>query len=294
MFAKLCVLFLAIGLSQAASSKVDPDVSFMQYMMKSSALIQASSTSTECFGIYLPKLQDVAEQWKADTIACEDTAEEAREQIDDKTKDNRTAIDASATGACAALTTCSQKTSALDYFECYEKAGSDDAKIMYTISANSAELLAVVIEDYRLIDNEKFVCTNKSERAYVENTAQVYDDLDLCLRGIEVTTTTSTTTQAPTSSESTTEESTDSSPTSPSEDTSSSSAAPSEDTSSSAAPSEDTSSSAAPTESSTEAPSEPTDSDKENLPEEDLSTFAAEQAKLKSMIDDFKKLFNRN
>ncbi|KAH8307223.1 hypothetical protein KR044_007963, partial [Drosophila immigrans] len=210
MFVKLCVLFLAVGLSQAGRSRALPEVSFMQYMMNSRALGGANSLSnSDCFNTYVPQLQDVIKQWEADNEACEAAAAASRANIDDTTKENRTEIDASATNACDALTTCSKETNSLDYYDCYSKTGSDDAKIMYTISANSAELLAVVKEDYRLIQNEENVCTNKSERAYVENTAKVYADLDNCLKGITVeqdtTTSSPATSDAPTSSESTAE-----------------------------------------------------------------------------------------
>ncbi|KAH8370573.1 hypothetical protein KR093_004177, partial [Drosophila rubida] len=210
MFVKLCVLFLAIGLSQAGRSRALPEASFMQYMINSRAFAESSSSNTaQCFSEYSPKLQAVIEQWEADTQACETAADEARNNIDDKTKDQRDQIDATATGACEALTVCSKKDNSVDYFGCYSETGSADTKVMYEISANSAELLAVVIEDYRLIDNEAYVCTNKSERVYVENSAKVYSDLDNCLKGIVVTT------QPPSSSTTETSAATDSSSVTP-------------------------------------------------------------------------------
>ncbi|EDW77200.1 uncharacterized protein Dwil_GK22059 [Drosophila willistoni] len=288
MFAKLCiVLLLAVGLSQA-EIKYLPDGGLLQFMMQSRDL---SLGNPECFVYYVPVLNDIVNQYQKDYELCLENAEAARQGIDDTTAANRTEIDNSASNACSALKECSAEKSALAYFECYVNAGSENAKSMYTISANSAELLAQVQEDYRLIQVNEFACTNKSERAYVENTAAAYADLDDCLKGIKPVptaspdTTTSTTTSGSTevdTSSSTNSEPITSESTSTTPDSSTSSDAPEESSSSSAAPEiptssdapeESSSSSAAPTIPTSSAnPEVPTSSD---APEESSSSSAA-------------------
>ncbi|XP_068144469.1 protein TsetseEP [Drosophila tropicalis] len=300
MYAKLCiVLLLAVGLSQA-EIKYLPDGGLLQFMMQSRDL---SLGNPECFVYYVPVLNDIVNQYQKDYELCLENAEAARQGIDDKTADNRTEIDNSASNACSALQECSAEKSALTYFECYVNAGSENAKSMYTISANSAELLAQVQEDYRLIQVNEFACTNKSERAYVENTAAAYADLDDCLKGIKPVptaspdSTTGAPTAAPTDSSSTAlpEESSSSAapePTSnPTTEPESSSSALPEESSSSAAPEPtsnpttepESSSSALPEESSSSAAPEPTsnpttepESSSSALPEESSSSAAPE------------------
>ncbi|ALC42153.1 CG5767, partial [Drosophila busckii] len=183
-FNKVCVLLLALGLSQAVPHMLLPDVGLMQFMMRSRDLSQDNPTrSLSCFDYYLPQLNNIADNYKTEYAACLTAAKEAEAGIDDTTKENRTRIDNASDDACKALTTCSALSGSIAYFECYAEAGGDNAKTMYTISANSSELLAQVREEYRLIEIEQYSCTNKSERAYVENTANTYEELSKCLSG---------------------------------------------------------------------------------------------------------------
>ncbi|XP_032292156.1 uncharacterized protein [Drosophila virilis] len=312
MYVKVCVLLLAIGLSQALPNSLLPDVGLMQFMMKSRDLSQDNpARSLSCFDTYLPLLNDISQDFQKAYAQCLATADASRLGIDDNTKDDRDKIDSEATSACDALTTCSQSTAAIDYFECYSQTGSENTKVMYTISANSAELLAQVREEYRLIDIVQYECTNKSERAYVENTAATYENLDRCLAGLEPLTTTSAPTTAPTVAPTTapTEAPAESTPgpttAAPAESTPGpTTAAPAESTPgpTTAAPAESTPgpTTAAPAESTpgptTAAPVESTPglTTAADLPEEDLSKLSEQQNKLKQMMDEMKKWFNRH
>jgi len=57
---------------------------------------------------------------------------------------------------------------------------------MFTISANASELLAVVKEEKRLIQVNEYVCTNKTQRIYEEDSAKHYEDLKLCMGGAPI------------------------------------------------------------------------------------------------------------
>lgn len=119
MYTKLCVLLLAIGMSQAVPQLVMPDLNLMQFMMQTRDLQGNPARSLECFDYYIPILNEYAETYKKEFAQCLEVAEKARLDIDDTTVENRTAINNAASGACAALTECSQLEVAVDFFQCY-------------------------------------------------------------------------------------------------------------------------------------------------------------------------------
>ncbi|XP_017019979.1 uncharacterized protein [Drosophila kikkawai] len=274
MQSKLCVVLLALGLSQIlavpAPSLVltHPETNFMQFLMQSRDLANDGTHSLECLSYYTPLLNSAVEKYNNDFKACLDEATLQVAAINDDTKENRTLIDQSATDSCAALETCSQLTAADEYFECYSEAGSSNAKSMFTISANASELLAYVKEQVHIIQVNEYICTNKTQRTYAEDTADIYESLSLCFSGAPIPTETSSTAAPETSSSLDPESSTDSSSSEPessstaepeSSSTDSSSAEP--ESSSSAAPESSTdSSSVEPESSSTAAPESSTDS----------------------------------
>ncbi|KAH8253754.1 hypothetical protein KR032_006766, partial [Drosophila birchii] len=262
MQSKLCVVLLALGLSQILAVPAPslllthPETNFMQFLMQSRDLASDSSHSLECLSYYTPLLNGAVEKYNTDFKACLDEASQEVEAINDDTKDNRTLIDESATASCAALEACTQLTAADEYFQCYSDAGASNAKSMFTISANASELLAYVQEKVRLIQVSEYACTNKTQRTYAEDTADIYESLSLCFAGAPIPTETSSTAAPDTSSSVTAESSTDSSS---SETPESSSTADPEASSTadpeSSSPADPESSSSATTESTTESES---------------------------------------
>lgn len=119
MYTKLCVLLLAIGMSQAVPQLVMPDLNLMQFMMQTRDLQGNPARSLECFDYYIPILNGYAETYKKEFQQCLDVAEEARLKIDDTTIESRNAINNAANGACEALTECSQLSVATEFFQCY-------------------------------------------------------------------------------------------------------------------------------------------------------------------------------
>lgn len=119
MYTKLCVLLLAIGMSQAVPQLVMPDVNLMQFMMQTRDLQGNPARSLECFDYYIPILNEYAETYKREFAQCLEVAEKARLDIDDTTVANRTEINNAASGACEALTECSELDIAVDFFQCY-------------------------------------------------------------------------------------------------------------------------------------------------------------------------------
>ncbi|EDW91700.1 suppressor protein SRP40 [Drosophila yakuba] len=262
MQVKLCAILLAIGLSQVVAYPPvqlnNPHQNLVKFMIQSREVSSNSDHTLECLDYYLPLLDEVVETYKTDLNACLDEASSEVAQINDNTKDERDAIDASATSSCAALTVCSAKEAAEEYFKCYSEAGTNNTKTMFTISANASELLAAVQEEVRLIKVKEAVCTNKTQRAYGENYGALYEELGGCIGGApipsETTSTQSTSTDSSTDSSSvSTESSTDSSSASTESSTDSSTDSSSASTESSTDSSTDSSSVS--TESSTDSSS---------------------------------------
>ncbi|KAH8384188.1 hypothetical protein KR200_011596 [Drosophila serrata] len=259
---KLYAVLLAIGLSEIlavpAPSLVltHPDTNFMQFLMQSRDISNDGAHSLECLSYYTPLLNGAVEKYNNDFKACLDEASQQVAAIDDDTKENRVLIDNSATESCQALEACSKLTASEEYFQCYTGAGATNAKSMFTISANASELLAYVQEKVRLIQVSEFACTNKTQRTYAEDTADIYESLNLCFAGAPIPTETSSTAAPETSSSLDPESSTDSSSSEPE----SSSTAEPESSSSTAPESSTDSSSAEPESSSSVAPESSTDS----------------------------------
>ncbi|XP_017125531.1 cell wall protein IFF6 [Drosophila elegans] len=286
MQAKLCLVLLAIGLSQivalpSPSLQINhPSTNFLQYLMQSRDLANGNGDhSIDCLGYYIPLINEGVTVYENNFKACLEQAALEISQINDSTKDDRDAIDASALSSCDALKVCSEKEAAEDYFECYSEAGSDSTKTMFAISANASELLAFVKEEVRLIQVNEYVCTNKTQRVYAENSAKLYEELTLCIGGApipsEVTSTEPTTTQSSTDSTSVDpESSTDSSPAVPESSTDSSTESESSTDSTSAASETSTDSTTTEPESSTNS-----EGDKEAAPEEDLKSLSSHNNK---------------
>ncbi|XP_052838538.1 uncharacterized protein LOC128253873 [Drosophila gunungcola] len=288
MQAKLCVVLLAIGLSQivalpSPSLQINhPSTNFLQYLIQSRDLANGNGDhSIDCLGYYIPLINEGVTVYENNFKACLEQAALEISQINDSTKDDRDAIDASALSSCDALKVCSEKEAAEDYFECYSEAGSNSTKSMFAISANASELLAFVKEEVRLIQVNEYVCTNKTQRVYAENSAKLYEELTLCIGGApipsEVASTKPTTAEPESSTDSSSavpESSTDSSSAEPESSTDSSSAVPEFSTDSSTEPESSTDSTSNEPESSTSS-----EGDKEAAPEEDLKSLSSHNNK---------------
>ncbi|KAL7727284.1 hypothetical protein ACLKA6_016037 [Drosophila palustris] len=184
MYSKVCVLFLAIVLSQAKAQGDLPDNNLLSFVINAKGFGHSNpQRSFSCFDYYLPLLKDLGDQYKVDFNNCLEDAKLARQNIDGHCHCRKRIVD-TAKEACAALTACSQETDSIEFFHCYKEAGSDGSKSLYAISANATELLDQVHEKYRIIDISEKSCTSKTERAHTEKTADTYEELNKCLAGV--------------------------------------------------------------------------------------------------------------
>ncbi|XP_017079397.1 suppressor protein SRP40 [Drosophila eugracilis] len=256
MQSKLCIVLLAIGLSQILALPSpslefnNPSNHLLQLLIQSRDINSDSTHSIECITYYNTVLNELFTTYESDFKVCLAESAEETAAIEDTTKQERDEINSSATSSCAALSACSEIETAEQFFKCYSEAGSSGTKTLFTISADASEQLALVEEQVRLIQVKEYACTNKTQREYTENSAGVYVELQLCIAGAPIPSET-TSTQA-----TSTESSTDSSSSDPESSTDSSSAATDSSTdSSSAEPESSTDSSSVATESSTDSSS---------------------------------------
>jgi len=130
MQAMLCIVLLAIGLSQISALpspalQLDqPGTNLMQFLLQSRDLSRDGSHSIDCISYYLPLIDQAGTVYKEQISACLEQSALEIAQINDTTKADREAIDASATNSCDALNSCSELEAAENFFECYSKAVS--------------------------------------------------------------------------------------------------------------------------------------------------------------------------
>ncbi|XP_022232421.2 spore coat protein SP96 [Drosophila obscura] len=191
MYAQVCVLLLAVGLSQAFASEpvLLPQEHLMRLVMQSRDAGSDASHTLECLAYYMAEINAAAEKLDTDTKQCISEAQIKVEAIVDTTQPNRTAIENSGASSCEALNECSSLADPKDYFTCTAQAGSANAKSMFTISADSNELVAQIEETRRLITVWQNDCTNKTQREYAENSAALYEGMGDCMAGGDVPTT---------------------------------------------------------------------------------------------------------
>lgn len=95
-------------------------------LLKSSSLIADSpQRSLECFSIYIPKLNELTENYEAEYETCLKRSSEDRDLIDREVERDRKDLEESAVHACAKFSTCSSSDkNAYEFFECFSDAVS--------------------------------------------------------------------------------------------------------------------------------------------------------------------------
>ncbi|KAH8362911.1 hypothetical protein KR084_002925 [Drosophila pseudotakahashii] len=156
----LCIVLFAIGLCQILAS-----------------------TQT-CFDTYLPLKKEVADTYEADLNECLKQAYEDRLNIQFNFKVQLDLIKTAVSFFDDIFGNCSTLDDILQYLDCISAAGEQSSNIIIKIiTVNAANLENAVSAEYSLIDVNEFACRNATERAYVENSAKLYADLQKCLLG---------------------------------------------------------------------------------------------------------------
>ncbi|XP_037945062.1 protein TsetseEP-like [Teleopsis dalmanni] len=191
---KLFVGVLSIFLTIAGCINVVPstpqliaprtDQTLASYLLQNHAIVTATdpNLSKQCFNIYLPLLQDAAEEWSSDYNSCLTTASQQRDYYIEQMEDQRNEITTTATGICSDINACIATNQTLDFFNCFSALSPEVIGTVYTISNNASDDAATLMQEFNLLEANMYRCTNVSERTYVQQTTNVYDALDYCLQ----------------------------------------------------------------------------------------------------------------
>lgn len=124
MYLKVCVLLMAIVLSQA-DHKIDlSENRLMTFMLQTATSSQDPQRKNDCFNHYMPLINESGMQYQAAYQHCMDVSEQVRAEFDGKTQKDHTDIEDAAKEICRATSSCSQNTNSIEFFECYRNAVS--------------------------------------------------------------------------------------------------------------------------------------------------------------------------
>ncbi|XP_058985342.1 uncharacterized protein LOC131805764 [Musca domestica] len=216
VFLSVCLVFTWAG-SQPLG-KLPTDLEFLSFMSNSRVNLQANpDQSIECFNYYIPKINNIAQNYSADLSKCADTSGTAQKSAEDATLEQRITLAHAVNASCEVLNKCQESATVSDIFQCYINEGSQQAKALYGVSTNATMQLSDLVETLRRIQSEEAACSTQAKVKYERDSAAAYADLNSCILGnsnIPTTTTTTTTstevfstseiTNVPTTSESTT------------------------------------------------------------------------------------------
>ncbi|KAI8044941.1 hypothetical protein M5D96_001117 [Drosophila gunungcola] len=128
-----------------------------------------------CFQIYRPLLENVAARYETNFEACITGYDNSTAVVNEKYSGDRQNILKAADIGCARPNS---------YCTCWTSEKQDLDITFYGISANATEIAVKIKEEYRVLESRREICENNAERTYVEDTADTYERLNNCLKGI--------------------------------------------------------------------------------------------------------------
>ncbi|KAH8312694.1 hypothetical protein KR044_012229, partial [Drosophila immigrans] len=184
----LKISLLLMGLSMTMAYKIHhslkADTKIQQLHSESMVLAEThQDLSSPCFAHYNPQLSQIVDRYEVEYDVCITAYKVSSLRIEDCYKDTRLQLESSAYSSCQSLSKCKDSSTACNEFACAAAMGAEQSKAMYNLSGDANELVVNIKEHYRRIDSTKTICVNNAERAYVENTADTYEQLNSCLAG---------------------------------------------------------------------------------------------------------------
>ncbi|XP_061393665.1 protein TsetseEP-like [Musca vetustissima] len=182
----LSVLLLAVASKEAFSFNVVPLVerNLANTILKSSHVMRDNSPrNLECFSVYLPLINEATNKYEAAYAQCLDTADNATKAVEAEVAADRATVSYEAEGICTLYQECSQKTSSLDFFDCYSETAASAISSSYDIQTLSKNKWQYVNNRYQVIAYEQKTCTDTCADEYVKESTALYAALDTCLAG---------------------------------------------------------------------------------------------------------------
>ncbi|XP_016985958.1 uncharacterized protein LOC108049328 [Drosophila rhopaloa] len=208
----LCsVLILASVMVIKAKPNVQIGSALDQYLVHARDLdtIAAEDVTTQCFNLYLPKLNEVAATFSSSYQGCISAANAQTANLTAQADKQQKIYQSEVSSLCSAFTACDSNSDndTTTFFNCYASAAQSDVSVIYDISTNAASSANSLLTGIKAIQDTEYQCTNATENQYVLDTANTYDLLDNCLKNgvptstTAVPTTTSTSAATPTTSD---------------------------------------------------------------------------------------------
>ena len=122
----LLLATLASGSRQSTFKKVSPallklDLSLSQFILRSNAALQENpDRGMECFDIYIPELNNIAEQYEIDYGQCMDQASKAKAGIECRAHDDRNQLTEAVRAVCELYSICNEKKGLIEFFTCHQ------------------------------------------------------------------------------------------------------------------------------------------------------------------------------
>ncbi|EDW08968.1 uncharacterized protein LOC6579136 [Drosophila mojavensis] len=144
--------------------------------------LAGAGNTKQCFARYLPQLKQVGRTWETAYADCQQHANSGRDTVFSQVGGMQQQIRQAAMRIDSYIGSCLNITNVLDYFDCFAKLSKQQLMTMYNISFNASENALAITKQLNGIDEERYLCTNRSEHNYVLETAKIFDALDKCLQ----------------------------------------------------------------------------------------------------------------
>ncbi|TDG50192.1 hypothetical protein AWZ03_003408 [Drosophila navojoa] len=144
--------------------------------------LAGAGNTKQCFARYLPELEQVGLTWSKAYADCQQQAKSGRDTVFSQVGGMQQQIRQAALRIDGYIGSCLNITNVLDYFDCFAKLSKQQLMTMYNISFNASENALALTKQLNGIDEERYLCTNRTERSYVLDTAKLFDALDKCLQ----------------------------------------------------------------------------------------------------------------
>ncbi|KAH8271265.1 hypothetical protein KR018_005309 [Drosophila ironensis] len=146
--------------------------------------------SQACFAYYSPIVDAIMGQYEFEYNQCNTSYNSSSTNIVSAWNSTLWAIQASGDQGCNVFTDCSTIVNNKQAFECYANEGASQSKVLYQVSADAVNATAYLKISLQELTGQLDSCVNSAQVAYVQDTSSTYEQLNACLKGAAIPTTT--------------------------------------------------------------------------------------------------------
>ncbi|XP_017125583.1 uncharacterized protein LOC108144929 isoform X1 [Drosophila elegans] len=172
-------LLLAIGVLAKEPRALD---SLFSYLDEGKETLSNLGNTKKCFARYLPELESQGATWSKGYSGCQISATNERQSLLTDASVAQENIREAALSMSSFIDQCLTLTEPLDFFHCFAKMSKLQLTNVYNISFNASEQALILNQKFGSIEMEHYLCTNQTERDYVQGTDKVFRSLDQCLQ----------------------------------------------------------------------------------------------------------------